>query len=202
MAEPAERQLISLDPRGPIWERFFTIAPLVIVGSREPDGSHDLAPKHLAMPLGWSDYFGFICTPHHRTYQNIRRERAFTVSFPRPDQVVLASLSAAPRCDDQSKPSLAALPTFAARAVDGVLLEHAYLYLECELDRFVHDLDTASLIVGRIVAAHVDRDSLRVADQDDQDVVSRAPLLAYLAPGRYATIERSFSFPFPAGFHR
>ena len=35
----------------PIWERFYTVAPLVLVGTLEPDGSHDLAPKHMAMQL-------------------------------------------------------------------------------------------------------------------------------------------------------
>ena len=103
--------LVSLDPKWPIWERFFTVAPLVIIGSRDETGAFDLAPKHMATPLGWQNYFGFVCTPRHRTYQNIRREGAFTVSFPRPTQVVLTSLSAAPRDDDDVKPALALLPT-------------------------------------------------------------------------------------------
>ena len=60
MAESAPRQLIGLDPHGPIWDRFFTVAPLVVVGTREPDGGHDLAPKHLAMPLSWANHFGFV----------------------------------------------------------------------------------------------------------------------------------------------
>ena len=31
-----------------VWERVFTVAPLVIVGSKETDGTYDLAPKHMA----------------------------------------------------------------------------------------------------------------------------------------------------------
>ena len=50
----------------PIWSRFFTVAPLVLVGTREGDG-HDLAPKHMAMPLGWDNYFCFVCSPDHAT---------------------------------------------------------------------------------------------------------------------------------------
>src|SRR5271166_1755994 len=75
--------LISLDLNRPIWERFFTVAPLVIIGSRDESGVFDLAPKHMATPLGWQNYFGFVCTPRHRTYQNIQRQGAFTVTFPR-----------------------------------------------------------------------------------------------------------------------
>jgi flavin reductase (DIM6/NTAB) family NADH-FMN oxidoreductase RutF len=202
MSKSPNEQLVSLDLHQPIWERFFSIAPLVIIGTREPEGSYDLAPKHMAMPLGWENYFGFICTPAHRTYQNIRRQGTFTVSFPRPDQVVLASLSAAPRCDDRSKPSLAALPTFPATVVDGVFLQDAYLFLECELDRIVDGFGTNSLIAGKIVAACVQPEALRVYDRDDGDLLSEAPLLAYISPGRYAQVERSFSFPFHSGFKR
>jgi len=72
-------QVVSLDVTAPIWERFFTVAPLVVVGTREEDGSYDLAPKHMATPMGWQNYIGFVCTPRHRTYHNVRRERAFTV---------------------------------------------------------------------------------------------------------------------------
>jgi hypothetical protein len=68
-------QVVSLDVTAPIWERCFTVAPLVLVGTREKDGSYDLAPKHMATPMGWQNYFGFVCTPRHRTYHNVRRER-------------------------------------------------------------------------------------------------------------------------------
>ncbi|MGK7875821.1 MAG: flavin reductase family protein [Xenococcaceae cyanobacterium] len=202
MSKSSNDQIVSLDLTIPVWDRFFSVAPLVIIGTREEEDGYDLAPKHMAMPLGWENYFGFVCTPRHRTYQNVRREQAFTVSFPRPDQVVLTSLSAAPRCDDHSKPSLAALPTFPASVIDGVFLKDAYLFLECELDRILDGFGQNSLIAGRIVAAHVQQQALRVSDRDDQDLLAKAPLLAYIPPGRYAKIDRSFSFPFHSGFKK
>ena len=33
---------VELDVRAPVWDRFFTVAPLVLVGTREPDGGFDL----------------------------------------------------------------------------------------------------------------------------------------------------------------
>jgi len=48
-------RLVELDLNDPIWERFFWVAPLVLVGTLEVDGSHDLAPKHMAMPMGWKN---------------------------------------------------------------------------------------------------------------------------------------------------
>jgi flavin reductase (DIM6/NTAB) family NADH-FMN oxidoreductase RutF len=190
-------------PVGPsLWESCFLVAPLVVVGTKERGGEFDLAPKHMVAPLSWEDHFGFVCTPSHATYGNVRREGVFTVSFPRPDQVLLTSLAAAPRAHDASKPSLAGVPTFAAPTVDGVLVEGAYLFLECELDRIVDGFARNSLIVGRIVAAHADPEAVRDADVDDQDLLMRSPLLAYVHPGRWARIDVTFSFPYHEGFAR
>jgi flavin reductase (DIM6/NTAB) family NADH-FMN oxidoreductase RutF len=194
--------LIELDVAQPIWDRFFWVAPLVLVGTREADGRHDLAPKHLALPLSWENYFGFVCTSRHHTCANIRRSGEFTVSYPRPSQLVLASLAASPRCGEEGKPALAALPVFPASTVDGVLLEGGYMFLECRLDRIVEGFGANSLIVGRIVAARVAADSERIHEGGDAAMIARAPILAYLHPGRFATIEKTLSFPFPAGMEK
>jgi flavin reductase (DIM6/NTAB) family NADH-FMN oxidoreductase RutF len=191
----------TLEPNLPIWDRFYTVAPLVLIGTKEAEG-YDLAPKHMITPLGWENYFAFVCTPRHRTYQNIIRGKTFTVSYPRPTQLVLASLAAAPRCGDDTKPSLLALPTFPASQIDGVFVAEGYIFLECRLDRVVDGFGVNSLITGRIVAAHVHEDALRTSDRDDQDVIHQAPLLGYLSPGRVATIAGSYSFPFPLDFTR
>ena len=203
MQKPDESpRLVELDISESIWERFFWVAPLVLVGTRESDGGHDLAPKHMAMPMGWKNYFGFVCTPRHHTYQNIKRDGVFTVSYPNPSQLVLISLAASPRCGDEEKPALSVLPVFPASVVDGVLVEGATVFLECELDRIIDGFDVNSLIVGRVVAARVDERAERSPDHDDQAVVHDVPLLAYLHPGRFATIENSLSFPFPAGMKK
>lgn len=194
--------LLPLDVAQPIWEQFFLVHPLVVVGTREPDGTYDLAPKHMAFPMGWENYFGFVCTPRHGTYRNIQREGAFTVSYPHPNQIVLTSLSATARCDDDSKPIVQGLPTFPARAIDGVFLEDAYLYFACELERIVDGFGDNSLITGRIVAAYIQEEAHRASERDDNEVMLSAPLLAYLQPGRFATIRESNAFPFPAHFKR
>ena len=194
--------LVSLDVQHPIWDRFFSVSPLVIVGTREADGNYDFAPKHRAMPLGDNNYFGFICTPRHHTYQNILRERVFTVSFLPADRILAASLAATPRDRTDCKPALAALSTIAATVVEGRLLAEATLGLECRLLKIVDGFGENCLIAGEIVAAQVAELALRSSGEDDQDVLLRSPLLAYLSPGRYATIDRSYSFPFHVGFHR
>jgi flavin reductase (DIM6/NTAB) family NADH-FMN oxidoreductase RutF len=202
MSSEDSDKLISLPVDRPIWERVFCVAPLVIVGSKEPTGEYDLAPKHMVMPLGLGNYFCFVCSPRHATYHNIRRHGAFTVSYPRVGEVVYTSLAAAPRSEDQSKPSLLALPTLAASKVDGVLVTGCYLYLECSLHSMVDDFDGYSLIIGKVVAAAAHEDALRKQEIDESDQIFQFPLLAYLHPGRIAEIRQSTAFPLPEGFSR
>ena len=184
-----------------LWERVFTVAPLVLVGSKDTDGTYDLAPKHMAMPLGWGDRFCFVCTPRHRTYGNIERHGVFTVSYPHSFQVVQASLAATAREPDGTKPALTALPTFYAREVDGVLVHGCYLFLECELDRFV-DLDDASLVIGRVIAASAIESAIRDPDRDDAEILHSVGPLTFLSPSRFTVVDDSHSFPFPASFAR
>ena len=194
--------LITIDVAEPIWDRFFTVAPLVLIGTCDPDGAIDLAPKHMVTPMGWQNYFGFVCTPRHGTYANIKRNGVFTATYLKPSQWLEASLSAAPRCEEGKKPGLREVPTFPASKVDGVLVQDGYLFLECELERFVDGFGVNSLIVGKIVAAQVDEASMRASERDDQDLIFESPMLAYLSPGRFAAIDKSNAFPFPAGMKK
>jgi flavin reductase (DIM6/NTAB) family NADH-FMN oxidoreductase RutF len=197
----ADGRLVEISTATPIWERFFVAAPLVLVATKEGDG-YDVAPKHLAMPLGWENFFGFVCSPRHATYRNIEVHPEFTVSFPRADRILEASMAAGARLEDQSKPTLAAVPTFPARTVDGVLVEGCVLYLECALERVIDGFGVNSLLVGRVVAASATRDSLRGPDVDDADLLHELSPLVYLAPGRFGIVRETYSFPFPVGFRR
>ena len=122
---------VNLDPKIPIWDRVYTIAPLVIIGSKEGD-SYDLAPKHMASPMGFDNYFGFVCTPDHKTYHNVKQYKEFTVSFPNPDQVLMASLTASNRnsVGNKTKSVLDALEVAWGHTVNAPVVEGCYLYLE------------------------------------------------------------------------
>lgn len=193
---------VALDTSQPIWGRFFTVAPLVVIGTKEGE-AYDLAPKHMVTPLGHDNYFGFVCTPKHATYHNVKKEKAFSVSFVTPNQVVLASLMATPRCDAEDKVStVMEIPTQPAQKVDALMVKDAYLCLECRLDRIIDGFGDFSLITGKIIAAYVRKEALRLSEVDDNQVIEDMPLLAYLAYGRFATIKESTAFPFPKGFEQ
>lgn len=202
MAPEANSEVITLDRRAELWDSCFVPAPLVLIGTRETNGESNFAPKHMATPLGLGRCFGFVCTPRHSTYGNVERTGEFTVTFPRPSQILLTSLAAARRDEDDSKPELRALPTFPAEEVDSTFLRDGYFFLECRLQRFVAGFGEHCLVAGTVVRAHVHREAQRGMDRDDQELIDRAPLLTYLHPGRFATVSQSFSFPFPRGFER
>jgi flavin reductase (DIM6/NTAB) family NADH-FMN oxidoreductase RutF len=189
-------------PHDAIWQHVLTVAPLVVIGTRDADGTHNFAPKHMAMRLSWNDHYGFVCTPEHRTYQNIARDSVFTVSYPRPNQIIMTSLAADQRTTDDVKPALAALPVFPARTIYGVFLQDAYLFLECRLERMIDGLADNSLVIGRIVAAHVSADALINDEREANDMLAASPLLAYLDWGHFARIDKSAPFPFLSDFKR
>jgi flavin reductase (DIM6/NTAB) family NADH-FMN oxidoreductase RutF len=199
---PKRDGLVELGTKSPIWDRFFTIAPLVLIGTRDVDDADDVAPKHMAGPMGWHNYFAFVCTERHATYRNIATNRVFAVTYPKPAQWLETSLTASPRCEDGEKTSLNLIDTERTPDVDCPVVKDGYLYLECELERFVDGLGPNSLIIGRVVAARVDPTYLRTHERDDQDVLQDGPLLTYVSPGRFAVVRETQSFPFPAGMKR
>lgn len=199
----SKNKFYTLDTSSPIWDRIFTVAPLIVIGTKE-GASYNFAPKHMATPIGFDNYFGFVCTPKHATYQNIKETQEFTVSFPIPDQVALASLSATPRSDDNlgTKPIIQALPRIKGSRVDALCLESSYLFLECKLFKIIDGFNENSIITGKIIAAHVDKNYLKVSEKDEQQQLSENPLLVYIFQGRFAKITETYNFPFPKNFKK
>lgn len=199
----AQNNVRELDTKNSIWEQVFTIAPLVIIGSKEKSG-HDLAPKHMAMPIGFDNYFGFVCTPKHATYNNIKETQTFAVSFPLPHNILMASLSASPRQDDISKHKqiIDALPTIEAPNIDALFVVDSYLFLECELFKVIDGFNTNSVITGKIISAFANINYVKQFEMDEQEQFKNNPLLVYIAPGRFAKTIQTYNFPFPKYFKR
>jgi flavin reductase (DIM6/NTAB) family NADH-FMN oxidoreductase RutF len=195
---------VNLGPGKHLWDRIFTVAPLIVVGTKELD-RYNFAPKHMATPVGFTDYFTFVCTPRHQTYENIQTEKEYTISFPLPDQILLTSLAALPRCevmDKPGKPILESLSVFYGQSVSAPYLSDAYLCLGLSLNRIIDGFDGYSLIIGKIEEVLVQSNYLKTSDKDEQDQIYNAPLLCYIANGRFASIKKSFAFPFPKKFKR
>ncbi len=193
---------ITDDPQ--MWERCYTVNSLIVVGSTEKDGNYNFAPKHMAMPLGFGPYFGFMGTPRKMTYRNIEREEVFTVSYPRPDQLIISSLTASQREQDNTLPVIKKVPTTDARQIEGKFLKDSYFQLECKLSQTLGKFGEWEIIVGEVVAAYAHQDALREQgdDADEAKHIQQHPLLAYLHPNRFSIIKESNAFPFPKQFKR
>lgn len=195
--------VVALDIKTSIWEQIFTVAPLVVIGSKEKTG-YDLAPKHMATPIGFGNYFGFVCTPKHSTYNNIKKNQEFTVSFPLPNHIIFTSLSATSRQLEisKSKQIIDVLPTFKAPNIDALFIKNSYLYLECTLFKIIDGFDENSIITGKITSAFANNNYLKYFEEDEQGQIKNNPLLVYIAPGRFAKITETYNFPFPKNFKR
>ena len=194
---------ISLNVKDTIWDHFYTVAPLVVIGTKEKN-VYDLSPKHMVTPIGFSNYLGFVCTPRHATYHNIKKEKKFTVSFVRPDQILLTSLSAIPRCEENhfSKEIVKKIPTISTPEKDNIFIADSYVLFECTLYKIIDGFDDYSIITGQIEAAYVHKDYKIFSEVDQQKHIYDNPILAYIAQGRFASIKETFSFPYPKNFHR
>lgn len=197
-----ETILTTLNLEFPIWEQIFTVHPLVIVGTVNAESEPNFAPKHMVFPLGWKNYFGFVCTPKHTTYQNIKKTKEFTVTYPKPDQVVITSLTASPRCDDNTKPGMESLKTFPASEVGGHFISEGYVFLECRLMKIIDGFGENSLILAEIVAAQAWNDVIKNPSHTDNESIYNHPQIAYISPGWFAIIDETQAFPFPENFKK
>ena len=196
-------EFVSLNVEECIWDHFYTAAPLAIIGSRE-NNSFDLAPKHMLTPLGFSNYFGFVCTPRHLTYHNIKKEKKFTVSFVKPDQILLSSFAAFPRSKENnySKEVIDELPTISTSNNDNLFIADSYVLFDCSLFKIIDGFDDYSIITGKIEQAFVHKDYKILSDIDPQKHIYDNPLLVYIAQGRFAKIKETISYPYPKDFRR
>ncbi len=194
---------ISLNVKDTIWDHFYTVAPLVVIGTKEND-FYDLAPKHMVTPIGFSNYFGFVCTSRHKTYQNIKKEKRFTVSFVKPNQILLTSLAALPRCEEDhySKEIVKILPTIPTTKNDNIFIAESYVLLDCSLFKIIDGFDNYSIITGKIDTAFVHKDHKIFSEVDQQKHLYDNPLLTYIAQGRFASVKETFSYPYPKDFKR
>lgn len=204
MSEEHNSEMIELDVEQDVWDRCHTVHALLVVGSKEENGQYNFAPKHMAMPLGFNNHFGFMGTPRKSTYRNIMREKAFTVSFPTPNQLTITSLAATQREEDNSKPMLKNIPTTPSQHIEGYFLKDSYFQLECEFIECLGKFGEWEIIVGEIVAARVDKKRIRKTGNgiDESQQIFNNPLLAYLHPNRFSVIKESNVFPFPKEFKR
>jgi len=137
--------------------RYFTVKPLILVTTLGPDGLPNVAPKTQNMDVGRTEeYFAFVCTPKHHTYQNAKTNGEFVVNYPGPELIrnVSASSQFAENVDEIALAGLTAIPSL---VVKPPRIKECFAHLECRLVE-IKDLDSASIILGKIVARSASRE--------------------------------------------
>jgi flavin reductase (DIM6/NTAB) family NADH-FMN oxidoreductase RutF len=188
---------IVLDSHG----RYFTVKPLILVTTLGPKGLPNVAPKTQNMDVGRHEqYFAFVCTPEHHTYQNVKMNREFVVNYPGPELIDRVSAAAQP-AEDVDEIALAGLTSFPSIVVKPPRIKECYLHLECKVVE-IKDLEDASIILGKIVARSADKEASfeRGKSKENIRLLSNRPLLAYVYPDHYTKISVANNFIFPKSY--
>jgi flavin reductase (DIM6/NTAB) family NADH-FMN oxidoreductase RutF len=188
---------IVLDSHG----RYFTVKPLILVTTLGLKGLPNVAPKTQNMDVGGREqYFAFVCTPQHHTYQNLKTNKEFVVNYPGPELIERVS-AAAQLAEDSDEIALAGLTSIPSVVVKPPRIKECYLHLECKLME-IKDLEDSSLIWGKIVARSADKEASfeRGKSKENIRLLSKRPLLAYIYPDHYTKINVAEEFIFPKNY--
>lgn len=144
--------------------------PVLIIATYDAEGNVD------AMNAAWGGQYDsdkvMLCLGSHKTTDNIRLKKAFTVSFATASQVVASDyVGIVSANDDPDKMKKSGFTTVKSEFVDAPVINELPLTLECKLVKFNED----GIVVGEIVNASADECIL-----DENGKVSAAKLDAII----------------------
>ena len=177
MGEHVREDLVTLGQDWPVWDRVFTVNPLVLIGTRERERWIRPRPQAHGVPHGLGELLRVRLHPAPRDLPQRQARGRLHRQLSEADAGRPREPGGITQRERRFQASLYALPTFPASEVDGVFIQDAYLFLECVLDRIVDDFGENSLIAGRVVAAHVSEDYLRASERDDNDLIHESRYL-------------------------
>ena len=129
--------------------------PVLILATYDKDGKAD------AMNAAWGGMYDdnqiIICLGEHKTTQNIREQKAFTVSFGSVKTVVASDYVGIVSANDEpDKMKKAGFTTVRSERVNAPVIEQFPVTLECSLVKFTEDGN----VVGDIVNVSADESAL------------------------------------------
>lgn len=181
--------------------RYFTIKPIILVTTLGGNGLPNVAPKTQCMSVGrHEEYFAFVCTPKHHTYQNAKANKEFVVNYPGPELIgkVSAASQFAENVDEVASSELTSIPSL---VVKPPRIKECMVHLECKVVD-IKDLDGDSIILGKVVARSSNREISfkREMAEESINLLSKHPLLAYVYPNHYTRIDTAEKFIFPKNY--
>lgn len=180
---------------------YFTVKPIILVTTLGSNELPNVAPQTQCMSVGrHEEYFAFVCTPEHHTYQNTKANKEFVVNYPGPELIekVSAASQSAENVDEVALSGLTSIPSL---IVKPPRIKECMVHLECKV-MDIKDLDNGSIILGKVVARSANREvSFKKGMAEESiNLLSMHPLLAYIYPDHYASINTAEKFIFPKNY--
>ncbi len=138
--------------------------PVLIVGTYDADGKPD------AMNAAWGGVYDadtvMLCLGSHKTTENIKRQKAFTVSFGDVKHLVASDYVGIVSANEQpDKMAKAGFHTVKSGYVNAPVIEELPVTLECRLVKFNEDGN----VIGEIVNVSADESVLGADGKIDSD---------------------------------
>ena len=159
--------------------------PVLIIGTYDENGNPN------AMNAAWGGIFDYnqimICLSAHKTTDNIRKNKAFTIAFATVETVTASDyVGIVSQNQEPDKIAKAGLKAEKSKHVNAPIFLNYPLVLECELVEVLNEGEGGGNFVGKIVNASADESILTNGKVDPKKLhaLSFDPILArYVALG-------------------
>ena len=169
--------------------------PVLIIGTYDENG------KPNAMNAAWGGIYDYnqimICLSSHKTTENIRKNKAFTISFATVETVTASDyVGIVSQNDEPNKIEKAGLIAEKAKNVNAPIFTNYPLVLECELVDVFNEGEGGGNFVGKIVNVSADEKILThgKVDYKKLNAISFDPTSA-----KYVALGEEVAFAFREG---
>ena len=133
--------------------------PVLIIGAYDENGNPD------AMNAAWGGTYDYnqimICLSSHKTTDNIKKNKAFTVSFATVETVTASDyVGIVSQNKEPNKMAKSGLKAIKAEKVNAPLFEQYPLTLECELVEIINQGEGGGNVIANIVNVSADESVL------------------------------------------
>ena len=181
---------VNLGPKS-----FLYPMPVLIIGTYDENGEPD------AMNAAWGSIYDYnqitISLSGHVTTDNIRKNKAFTVSFATKSTVVASDyVGIVSKAQEPKKIKKAGLHPFQSNKVNAPMFEEYPLTLECELVSLDGEMGEGGTLIGNIVNVSADESILT---DGKIDVKKLEPITFDGANGKYIALGEEVAQAFLVG---
>ena len=147
----------------------FLPLPVLMIGTYDKDG------KANVMNAAWGGIYDygkiFITLSKHKTTDNIKLKRAFTVGFATKDTVEISDYFGIVSGNQEDKIAKSGVHVINSNFVDAPIIEEYPLTLECEMESFED-----GILVGKVVNTSIDENYL---DENGKIDVEKMQIIAF-----------------------